>query len=151
MPAMTPVLPDLVDRAGIERLVNAFYDRIRKDTVLGPIFSAVDWALHLPKMYRFWESVLFRAGSYQGNPIAAHARLISRAGMTKAHFDHWLAVFRETVNDLFAGENASHIQRSAEDMACVIYSKIHQLPDPRFDPANLTEEQRLRYAAYRAK
>lgn len=148
---MPASLSDLTDRGGIEQLVDAFYDRIRNDAVLGPIFDAVDWTEHLPKMYRFWESVLFRAGTYRGNPVAAHARLIPRAGMTRAHFDHWLALFRATVDDLFAGENASQIQRAAEDMANVIYSKIHRIPDPRFDPAKLTEEQSLRYAAYRGR
>jgi hypothetical protein len=35
-------------------------------------------------------------------------------------------------------------------MANVIYSKINAVPDPRFDPANLTPEQRERYARYKA-
>lgn len=71
--------------------------------------------------------------------------------MSKALFDHWLAMFRATVTDLFAGENAAHIQRAAEDMANVIYSRIHDVPDPRFDPARLTPEQRARYAAYKER
>ena len=58
--------------------------------------------------------------------------------------------FRATVDDLFAGEKADHIKRCAEDMANVIYSKINAVPDPRFDPANLTPEQRERYARYKA-
>lgn len=145
-----PILPDLTDRAGIERLVNAFYDRIRADDALGQIFDGiarVDWASHLPKMYAFWESVLFRAGTYRGDPIAAHGRLVPTAGMTKQHFDHWLTLFRQTVQSLFAGPNADHIQRAAEDMANVIYSRIHDVPDPRSDPASLTPEQRARRSA----
>src|SRR5436189_4248419 len=93
-------LSDLTDRAGIERLVNTFYDRIRADSGLGRIFDGiarVDWTLHLPKMYAFWESVMFRAGTYRGNPIAAHEGLVPSAGMTKEHFEHWLTLFRETV------------------------------------------------------
>jgi hypothetical protein len=34
-------------------------------------------------------------------------------------------------------------------MANVIYSRINQVPDPRFDPAKLTAEQRERYSRYR--
>ena len=41
--------------------------------------------------------------------------------------------------------------RCAEDMARVIHSKIHQLPNPRIDPALLTPEQKARYASYREK
>lgn len=145
-------LPDLTSRADIIRLVDAFYDRIRRDEKLGPIFNdiaQVNWETHLPKMYDFWDTVLFGAGTFRGNPLAAHAKLVSTADMSKASFDHWLELFTATVHDLFQGTNAAVILRSAEDMANVIYSKINQVPDPRFDPANLTPEQRERYARYK--
>lgn len=147
-----PNLPDIEGRPGIERLVNAFYERVRADEALGPIFDEVariDWAVHLPKMYDFWETVLFRAGSYRGNPLAAHARLVPLTDMGKDKFDRWLALFVATVDELFDGENAEHIKRCAEDMANVIFARIHGVADPRFDPANLTPEQRERYARYR--
>lgn len=147
-----PASQDLTCRADIIRLVDAFYERIRGDEKLGPIFNEVahvNWEAHLPKMYDFWDTVLFRAGTFRGNPLAAHARLVSVADMSKASFDHWLELFTATVNDLFQGTNAAVIIRSAEDMANVIYSKINQVPDPRFDSANLTAEQRERYARYK--
>jgi hemoglobin len=144
--------PDIQGRTEIETLVNAFYDRVREDEVLGFIFNKVaqtNWETHLPKMYAFWETVLFRSGGYIGNPIAAHAKLVPQTAMGRAQFDHWLALFRATVDDLFAGEKADHIKRCAEDMANVIYSKINAVADPRFDPSNLTPEQRERYARYK--
>lgn len=150
----SPSRHDLHGRPDIIRLVNRFYERIRQDDVLGPVFdqvARVDWDTHLPKMYDFWDTVLFRAGTFRGNPIAAHAKLIPLADMSRATFERWLALFKETVSELFEGENAEVIGRSAEDMANVIYSKIHGVPDPRFDPARLTPEQRARYAAYREK
>ena len=147
-------LPDLTDRVGIIRLVDRFYERIREDGLLGPIFSEVaqvNWETHLPKMYDFWDTVLFRSGTYRGNPLSAHAKLVPKTDMSRAKFDHWLELFRETVAELYEGENAGHIVRCAEDMANVLYSKINNVPDPRFDPANLTDEQRARYAAYKEK
>jgi hypothetical protein len=72
---------DLNGRAEIERLVNTFYDRVRGDELLGFIFEKIaqtNWQTHLPKMYAFWETVLFRSGGYTGNPIAAHAKLCRR-------------------------------------------------------------------------
>jgi hemoglobin len=60
-------------------------------------------------------------------------------------------LFKGTVDDLFTGEHAEHIKSCAADMANVIHGKINAIPDPRFDPANLTPEQRSRYAAYREK
>lgn len=146
--------PDLTGRPDIERLVNAFYERVRGDDLLGFIFDEVartDWEAHLPKMYAFWETVMFRSGGYTGNPLAAHAKLVPLTAMGRPQFDRWLELFRATVDDHFSGENAEHIKSCAADMANVIYSRINHVPDPRFDPANLTPEQKARYASYREK
>lgn len=145
--------PDIQGRAEIETLVNVFYERVRGDEVLGFIFDRVaqtNWSTHLPKMYAFWETVLFRSGGYTGNPLAAHARLLPQTAMGREQFDRWLLLFRATVDDLFTGEHADHIKNCAADMANVIHSRINQVADPRFDPANLTPEQRERYARYKA-
>lgn len=144
--------PDLTGRPDIEKLVNAFYEAVRRDDHLGPIFdeiAQVTWETHLPKMYSFWETVLFRSGGYKGDPIAAHAKFIDKADMGREQFDRWLTLFKATVDDLFSGENAGHLKRCAEDMANVIHGKINGIPDPRFDPANLTPEQKARYAKYK--
>ena len=148
----TELKSDITGRADVERLVNAFYGKVHQDVVLGFIFDEVaqtNWEAHLPKMYAFWETVLFGTGSYQGNPLAAHAKLVPKTAMGREQFDRWLAVFKATVDELFVGEKAGHIKRAAEDMANVIYSRINQVPDPRFDPATLTPEQRARYARFK--
>jgi hemoglobin len=144
--------PDILGRPDIERLVNAFYTKVRADEPLGHVFDGiakVDWEIHLPKLYNFWDTVLFRAGTFRGNPIAAHMKLVEHADLSWPMFERWLALFRSTVDELFAGENAGHIIRCAEDMAQVIHSKIHAIPNPRFDPERLTPEQKARYASYR--
>ncbi len=154
MTETTTTLPDLAGRADIILLVDRFYDRVRADATLGPIFDGiakVNWEKHLPKLYDFWDTVLFRANTFRGNLIGAHAQLIPTAGMRQELFDHWLTLFRATVAENFSGPKAGHIVRCAEDMANVIYSKIHHVPDPRFDPAKLTPEQRARYANYRSE
>lgn len=144
--------PDIAGREQIEQLVNTFYQRVRGDELLGFIFERIartDWETHLPKMYAFWETVLFRSGGYMGNPLAAHAKLVPQTEMSRAQFDRWLLLFRKTVDDLYAGEKAEHIKSCAEDMANVIYARINKVSDPRFDPANLTPEQRERYSRYK--
>lgn len=143
---------DILGRDDIVRLVDTFYHKVRADGTLGFIFdqvAAVDWDAHLPKMYAFWQTVLFRDGGFRGDPIGKHARLAPLTTMGRGQFDRWLELFKETVDELFSGENAEHIHRCAEDMANVIHSKIHSIPDPRFDPSRLTSERRERYAAYR--
>jgi len=144
--------PDITGRADIERLVDTFYAKVRDDEMLGFIFNHVaktDWAAHLPKMYAFWETMIFRTGGFTGNPLAAHGRLVPLTEMGRPQFDRWLAIFTATVDELFAGEKAEHIKNAARDMANVIHSRINGIEQARFDPANLTPEQRARYASYR--
>ncbi len=146
-------LPELADRAGIERLVNTFYDKVRRDEMLGFIFNDVaktDWGVHLPKMYAFWETVIFGTGGFSGNPLAAHMRLVPLTEMGRPQFDRWLAVFVATVDELFSGAKAEHIKACAADMANVIHARINNVQQARFDPATLTPEQRARYAKYKA-
>src|SRR5881398_2166271 len=66
---------DITDSRDVARLVNVFYDRVRDDDILGPIFddiAHVDWATHLPRMYDFWESVLFARATFKGTPLVVH-------------------------------------------------------------------------------
>jgi hemoglobin len=141
------------DFAPLEALVNGFYDRVRRDETLGFIFDRVahtDWETHLPKMYAFWETVLFRSGGYTGNPLAAHAKLVPLTEMGRKQFDRWLELFCSTVDELFTGERAQHIKRCAADMANVIHARINGVQDSRFDPEKLTAEQRERYARFKS-
>jgi hemoglobin len=152
-PSAKGLRTDLDGRAGIERLVNAFYERVQRDELLGFIFddiARIDWPSHLPKMYAFWEKVLFGSGNFRGNPLVAHMRLGTQTPMGLAQFERWIALFKQTVDSLFAGDNAEHIKRCAEDMAHVIHARVNNVPDARFDPARLTPEQRERYATYRS-
>ena len=145
--------PELADRAGIERLVNAFYAKVVKDDLLGFIFNDIartNWDTHFPKMYAFWETVIFGTGNFVGNPMAAHAKLVPLTTMGRPQFERWLALFEQTVDELFAGPKAEHIKSCASDMANVIHARINGVQQDRFDPAKLTPEQRARHAAYRA-
>ena len=120
-------LPDLEDRNDIKVVVDAFYEKIRGDDLLGFIFdnvASVDWDVHLPKMYDFWETMIFRSGSYRGNPLMPHLKLGQKTEMGAAQFDRWKALFFETVDGHFAGANANHLKSAAEDMAQVMMTKI---------------------------
>lgn len=87
-----------INEAVIERLVHAFYDRVRADEVLGPIFAAriSDWGPHLERMCAFWSSVVLMSGRYHGRPMPAHAPLPVDAD----HFDRWLSLFEATARDV---------------------------------------------------
>lgn len=147
-----PIRPDIAGRSDIEQLVDCFYEKVHADALVGPIFdniAKVNWNEHLPKLYAFWQTVLFKNGGFRGNPLAVHSNLLSRTPMDWPRFQRWLDLFCSAVNELFQGERAEHIKSAAHDMAHVIYSRINNIPDPRFDPLNLTPEQRARYTNYR--
>lgn len=144
--------PDIADREDLIVIVDAFYVKVRRDQALGPVFDQiahVDWESHLPKLYDFWDTVLFRAGTFRGNPVDAHAKLVSQAGMEWPLFERWLELFREIVYEHYQGDRAGHMVRCAEDMAQVIHGKIHATPEATAARERLTPEQRERYRTYR--
>jgi hemoglobin len=143
---------DILCRPDLVKLVDTFYTKVRADQPLGRVFdevAKVDWSTHLPKLYNFWDSVIFRAGTFRGNPMLAHANLLAETDLEWPLFERWLELFRETVYELFQGENADHIIRCSQDMAQVIHSKIHAIPNSRFDPSKWTADQKARYANYK--
>jgi hemoglobin len=83
----------------VRALVHGFYDRVRIDPVLGPIFEREieDWAPHLAKMCDFWSSVVLMTRRYDGRPVPAHIKI---AGLDHPHFALWLELFGRTARDL---------------------------------------------------
>lgn len=90
--------PGGLDEAMIRRVVTGFYDQVRRDPLIGPVFTgaiAVDaWDAHLDRMCAFWSSMLLQSGRYEGRPLRPHLLL---DGIGDAHFERWLALFGETV------------------------------------------------------
>lgn len=105
-----------VDEAMIRMVVHAFYARVRADAELGPIFDRVveDWDAHLDKLCDFWSSALLATGRFKGAPMPAHARL---AEIAPAHFVRWLALFRQTVEQLCPPDAAALFAAKSELIA----------------------------------
>lgn len=91
-------LPSVLDERMIHDVVHGFYDKIRADALLAPVFDSViapeEWPRHLAKMCDFWSSVLLRTERYQGRPLPPHLAL---PDVGEAHFRRWLTLFRATV------------------------------------------------------
>jgi len=90
---------ELCTEQEIITLVHRFYDRIRTDEQLGPVFNTHihDWDLHLDTMVRFWSSLLRGTASFSGRPMPKHAIL---PNLTSSMFHHWLMLFDLTTNEL---------------------------------------------------
>jgi len=117
----------LETRGDIELLVNTFYKKVASDPTIGPFFTEVakvDWDYHLPKMYSFWETLLFGQASYKGNPMAKHFPINELVAIEKFHFEHWLKLWSETVNGLFAGEMADLAIYKAGNIARLMAHKM---------------------------
>jgi hemoglobin len=136
---------DITDRRDVACLVNVFYDRVRDDDILGPIFddiAHVDWATHLPRMYDFWESVLFARATFKGAPLVVHRALAQRTPLTAAAFDRWIALFQSTVDDLFSGPMAEHAKNSARRIAATMEHNIDSRTSS-IDASSLSDRKEL--------
>jgi len=104
-----------IDDAMIERLVRAFYVRVRDDALIGDVFEAriSDWEPHLQRMCLFWSSVALMSGRYHGQPMQKHLPLPVDA----RHFDRWLELFRETAHEVCPTAAALHFIKRAENIA----------------------------------
>jgi hemoglobin len=108
-----PGVPVGITEEMIRVLVHAFYARVRRDALLGPIFDAAveDWDEHLDKLCGFWSSVMLMTGRYKGTPMQAHAAL---PGLSALHFDRWLDLFRGTAREVCPPEAAALFIHRAE-------------------------------------
>lgn len=114
---------DITNRSDVVQLVDAFYGKVREDGLLAEIFNEViedRWPTHLQKMYGFWETVLLGEHTYFGSPFPPHARM----PIDGTHFERWLSLFQETVDELFEGEKASEAKWRATKMAEMFQYKI---------------------------
>jgi hemoglobin len=124
---------DIATRADCERLVRAFYGKAMSDPVIGWLFTDVarlDLEEHLPQIASFWETVLLGTKSYSGTPFEPHARLHARANLRAGHFGRWLALWSETVDELFAGEHAELAKAHALRVAQAFHRRLQSYPAP---------------------
>lgn len=117
---------DIQNRSDIIKLVDLFYEKVKVDPTIGNIFNnvvPVDWTVHLPRMYDFWENILFSTGNFDGNPMITHKKLNEKIPMNFTHFNRWNILFNETVNGLFKGIKAEEIKNRAMNISKAMMDK----------------------------
>ena len=90
MAAMPPKFD--VSREEIDRVVAAFYGRVREHPGLGRIFAVHvrDWPGHEARVADFWANAILHEKGYDGNPLQVHREAGNvRPGM----FETWLGLF----------------------------------------------------------
>jgi hemoglobin len=130
------VMKEIENRADLEGLVNIFYAKIKKDSLLGPIFNKhipeEKWPEHLSKLTDFWETNLFGIRKFKGNPSQKHVEvdrgLNHSVGQT--HFGQWLNLWFQTIDELFVGERANKAKEASRRMASAQFMMMwHHRPE----------------------
>jgi hemoglobin len=123
-----------VSEDGIRRLVDAFYDKVRLDAELAPVFLRAipgDWQPHLTRMYAFWSSVMLTTGRYKGNPVVKHLVI---PGIQPHLFERWLALFNETCGELFEDGVSEEFRAKAARIAESLKLALFYRPDRPWPP-----------------
>lgn len=120
----------LASREDIELLVNDFYAKVRQDAFIGPVFNdvaKVNWDEHLPKITNFWCDLILGEDSYHGRPFPPHIPL----NLEVAHFERWLSLFVQTVDEHFVGIKADEIKNRALNIARNFLNNLEHINRPR--------------------
>ena len=120
---------DIENRNDLLILVTKFYEKLLADSSISYLFTDVakiNLDHHLPVLIDFWDSILFQSDTYHKNAMQPHMDLHRKSPLTKHHFDTWLRYFKESVDELFTGDNAFIIKERATSIATVMQIKTHQ-------------------------
>ena len=121
------IKPDIRNKDDIKKIVDTFYDKVRKNPTLGGIFNDVmhvNWETHLPKMYAFWSNILYGDRAYNGRPFPAHMDVNEKRPLIPADFNIWEELFMQTVDELYQGPVATEMKMRAKSIKEVWSYKI---------------------------
>ncbi len=119
-----------ITEESLKALVDTFYAKVRQDTLIGPVFNDAihDWPEHLDKLQSFWSSVMLTSGRYKGRPLPAHVKHGDR--ISSASFERWLALWRETTEEMLDPASAAALQEKAGRIAESLSMGISFSRDP---------------------
>jgi len=121
------MIQDLINRRDIEKLIIAFYEKVKIDETIGYIFNdvvKVNLEKHLPVMFDFWENALFYTGTYSRDNMNIHRHLSYVTPLRKEHFEQWNKLFIQSVDENFRGPNAELAKQRAISISTVMQIKI---------------------------
>ncbi len=114
-----------IDEAYLLRLIHFFVARVRADKRLGRFYAVEDEehrARQVAHMTTFWLSNTLETDSYVGDLVKAHRKL---DGLQREDFDHWLALFRATLDETAPTvAAANYLMVRAERVAAYLETEI---------------------------
>lgn len=113
-------LKDITVYEDIERLVNAFYDKLLHDKVTQDKFTNLDIKSHLPRIVDFWAFILIDKPGFTGNVFEKHIPL----NLQPLHFEKWVSLWTDTVKEMYAGPKAELAVQRAIVLSYTFQSKL---------------------------
>lgn len=120
-PSARTLAHDSITAEQVSQLVDIFYERVRSDEQLAPMFlqhMSLAWPDHMDRMKAFWRSVLLKTGEYKGKPVPAHTKM---QNVETEDFARWLDLFGMTVREVFAPAAQPIIIQAAERIATSLW------------------------------
>lgn len=121
---------DIQTRDDLFLLVKTFYEKLFADELLQTIFidvAKIKLEEHLPILVDFWDSILLDGDSYRRNQMEKHTELNKKFRLEKQHFDQWIFLWNQTIDELFIGEKAEHAKFRAKSIADIMSYKMDYL------------------------
>jgi len=121
---------DIENREDLYIVVDEFYKKLLKNATLKHFFQKFtqknELDHHLQTLVDFWDNTIFYSGTYQKNAIQPHIELNKKNPFKIIHFQTWLQLFHESVDENFKGETAEITKNRATSIATVMQIKIIQ-------------------------
>jgi len=115
-------MKEIKEKSDVDKLVTLFYETALVDPMLAPFFKGMDFEAHKPRMIHFWSFVLIDEPGYKTNVTEKHMHM----PLKSEHFDRWIFLFKETVDEHFEGEIAERAKHRAELVGWTILSKLEK-------------------------
>ena len=120
-------MTDIRDKNDVALLIDLFYKKAIPDLVIGHFFTSViqvSWSIHIPVIISFWNGILFGNSEYDGNIMLKHIKLDRLYNLEPGHFERWLQLWKETINENFNGPKAEEAISRANSIAKTMHYKI---------------------------
>ena len=118
---------DVANRDDLYLIVSDFYKKLLVNKELKHFFEKFQdkdiLEKHLKVLVDFWDNILFYSGTYQKNAMQPHINLHKKKPFSQIHFETWLQLFNQSIDENFEGEQVNILKNRALSVATVMRIK----------------------------
>ena len=125
----------IIEKA-LEDGVARFYDLVRDDDLIGPIFFGAvhDLPGHMKTMVNFWSRMTLGTERYTGMPLPPHVKF----NLQPEHFERWLAIWKQAAFATMPEPLADLVTQRAANMSLHWIEALKSVADQQ---ARLAQEE----------